>query len=40
MALTARKKFSILGIEFKGGGLDITFGKGYFGIGLNMGFPF
>jgi len=40
VALTARKKFSILGIEFSGGGVDFTFGKGYFGIGLNMGFPF
>lgn len=39
-ALTAKEKFSILGLKFTGGGLDVTFGDNYFGIGWNTGFPF
>ncbi len=40
VAFTSEKKFSILGIKFGGGGLDVSLGDNYFGIGLNTGFPF
>ena len=40
LAFTSTEKFSILGIKFSGGGLDVTLGDDYLGIGLNMGFPF
>ena len=39
-ALTSKEKFSIFGIEFDGGGLEFSFGKNYYGIGWNTGFPF
>jgi hypothetical protein len=39
-AITSEEKFSILGIKFTGGGLDVTLGDNYFGIGWNTGFPF
>jgi hypothetical protein len=40
ISLEGKPEFSILGVEFRGGGLDFTFGKDYFGIGLITGFPF
>ncbi len=40
IALGAEGSFSILGFKFRGGGVDVTFGDDYFGIGLNTGFPF
>ena len=40
VALTSEEKFSILGIKFGGGGLDVSLGENYFGVGLNTGFPF
>jgi hypothetical protein len=40
VALGAEKTFSILGIKFRGVGIDFTIGKGFAGIGLTTGFPF
>ena len=40
VAFTAQEKFSILGIKFGGGGVHVSLGDNYFGIGLNTGFPF
>ncbi len=40
ISLEGRREFSILGFEFRGVGLDVSFGKDYFGIGFNTGFPF
>ena len=41
LALSSKEKFPILGLfDLSGGGLDVTFGKGYFGLGLTTGFPF
>ncbi|UCD79590.1 MAG: hypothetical protein JSW26_30080 [Desulfobacterales bacterium] len=41
IALSSAEKFPILGLfDLRGGGLDVTFGDGYFGIGLTTGFPF
>jgi hypothetical protein len=40
ISLEGRPEFSILGFEFRGVGLDVSFGKDYFGIGFNTGFPF
>lgn len=39
-AFTADKKFSILGFKLGGGGLHLSLGDNYFGIGFNTGFPF
>ncbi len=39
-AFTAQEKFSIFGIKFNGGGVHVSLGDNYFGIGLNTGFPF
>ena len=39
-AFTAKEKFSIMGIKFGGGGIHISLGDNYLGIGLNTGFPF
>ena len=40
VALTAEEKFSIIGIRFGGGGLHVSLGDNYFGIGFTTGFPF
>jgi len=41
IALSAEEKYPILGLfDLRGGGLDVTFGDGYFGMGLTTGFPF
>lgn len=40
LAFTADEQFSFLGIKLGGGGLDVTLGDHYVGIGLNTGFPF
>jgi hypothetical protein len=40
ISLEGRPEFSILGFEFRGVGLEVSFGKDYFGIGFNTGFPF
>jgi hypothetical protein len=40
VALTTEEKFSILGIKFGGGGLHVSLGDNYFGIGFTTGFPF
>lgn len=41
IALSSQQKYPILGLfNLRGGGLDVTFGDGYFGIGLTTGFPF
>jgi hypothetical protein len=35
IALSREEKYPILGLfDLRGGGVDVTFGKGYFGIGL------
>jgi hypothetical protein len=39
VTLEGRPKFSILGFEFGGIGLDVSLGDDYFGIGFNTGFP-
>jgi len=40
IALNSQSKFSILGINFRGGGLIFTYGEGFTGIGITTGFPF
>jgi hypothetical protein len=40
ITLGAEKSFSILGIGFRGFGIDITFGENFTGFGLTTGFPF
>ena len=41
IALSSKEKFPIFGLfNLGGGGLDVTFGEGYFGMGLTTGFPF
>ena len=41
IALSSEEKYPILGLfNLRGGGMDVTFGKGYFGMGLTTGFPF
>jgi len=41
IALSSEEKYPILGLfDLRGGGVDVTFGKGYFGLGLTTGFPF
>jgi hypothetical protein len=41
IALSSEEKYPILGLfNLRGGGVDVTFGKGYFGVGLTTGFPF
>ena len=40
ITLGAEKKFSILGIRFRGFGIDITLGENFAGFGLTTGFPF
>jgi len=41
IALSSEEKYPILGLfDLRGGGVDVTFGKGYFGMGLTTGFPF
>jgi len=41
IALSSKKKFPVFGLfDLSGGGLDVTFGDGYFGVGLTTGFPF
>ena len=41
IALSSKEKYPILGLfDLSGGGVDVTFGKGYFGLGLTTGFPF
>lgn len=41
IALSSKEKFPIFGLfDLSGGGLDVTFGKGYFGLGMTTGFPF
>ena len=41
IALSREEKYPILGLfDLRGGGLDVTFGDGYFGMGLTTGFPF
>jgi hypothetical protein len=39
-AFTADEKYSILGIKFSGGGVNISFGNNYLGVGLTTEFPF
>jgi hypothetical protein len=41
IALSSDEEYPILGLfDLRGGGVDVTFGKGYFGLGLTTGFPF
>jgi hypothetical protein len=41
IALSSQSKFPVLGLfDLSGGGVDVTFGDGYFGMGLTTGFPF
>jgi len=41
IALSSDENYPILGLfDLRGGGIDVTFGKGYFGMGLTTGFPF
>jgi hypothetical protein len=41
IALSSKEEHFILGLfDLSGGGLDVTFGDGYFGMGLTTGFPF
>jgi hypothetical protein len=41
IALSSEEKYPVLGLfDLRGGGLDVTFGDGYFGMGLTTGFPF
>jgi hypothetical protein len=41
IALSSEEKYPLLGLfDLRGGGVDVTFGKGYFGMGLTTGFPF
>jgi hypothetical protein len=41
IALSSEEKYSLFGLfDLRGGGLDVTFGDGYFGLGLTTGFPF
>ena len=41
IALSSKEKYPILGLfDLSGGGVDVTFGKDYFGLGLTTGFPF
>ena len=41
IALSSDEEYPILGLfDLRGGGVDVTFGKGYFGMGLTTGFPF
>ena len=41
IALSSEEKYPILGLlDLRGGGVDVTFGKDYFGLGLTTGFPF
>jgi hypothetical protein len=41
IALSSKEKFPVFGLfDLGGGGLDVTFGDGYFGMGLTTGFPF
>jgi hypothetical protein len=41
IALSSEEKYPILGLfDLRGGGLDVTFGDGYFGLGMSTGFPF
>lgn len=40
-ALSSKNKFPVFGLfDLSGGGVDVTFGDGYFGMGLTTGFPF
>jgi len=40
IALSSKDKFPFFGLlDLRGGGLDVTIGDGYFGIGLTIGFP-
>ena len=39
--LSSKDKYPIFGLfDLRGGGLDVTFGEDYFGMGLTTGFPF
>ena len=41
IALSSEENYPILGLfDLSGGGVDVTFGDGYFGVGLTTGFPF
>jgi hypothetical protein len=41
IALSSKEKYPVLGLfDLRGGGVDVTFGDGYFGMGLTTGFPF
>ena len=41
IALSSNEKFPVFGLfDLGGGGVDVTFGEGYFGLGLTTGFPF
>ncbi|MEJ2282861.1 MAG: hypothetical protein P8X85_04625, partial [Desulfobacterales bacterium] len=41
ITLSSEEKYPILGLfDLRGGGVDVTFGKDYFGLGLTTGFPF
>jgi len=41
IALSSEENYPILGLfDLSGGGVDVTFGEGYFGMGLTTGFPF
>jgi len=41
IALSSKEKYPILGLlDLRGGGLDVTIGNGYYGVGLTTGFPF
>jgi hypothetical protein len=41
IALSSEEKYPFFGLfDLRGGGLDVTFGDGYFGMGLTTGFPF
>jgi hypothetical protein len=41
IAFSSKEKYPIFGLfDLRGGGLDVTFGEDYFGMGLTTGFPF
>ena len=41
LALSSKDKFPVFGFfDLRGGGIDVTFGDGYFGMGMTTGFLF
>jgi hypothetical protein len=41
LALSSKEKYPVFDLfNLRGLGLDVTFGDGYFGMGITTGFPF